>query len=191
MCVLSFLGIEDLTKHWSSLSLSEREGSGLRLRSYQAITDHGVVARFLTKRPINIDAIANTFTPLWRSKLGFKVKSISDHVVLFSFDNKAKVDCVLSVQPWSFDKHIMVLSRYDKDILVKASELIKVPFWVQVFDIPLRFRHREIAEQICEPIGSILHPNEATKCDGGSFHKSSCVDGHLSATMQGPVDNLG
>ena len=95
----SCLGMEDLTKHWSSLSLSEIEGPGLCLRSDQATTEHGIVARFLTKRPLNIEAIANTFTPLWRSKSGFKVKNIGDHVVLFSFDNKSDVDCILSAEP--------------------------------------------------------------------------------------------
>ena len=95
----SCLGMEDLTKHWSSLSLSEIEGPGLCLRSDQATTEHGIVARFLTKRPLNIEAIANTFTPLWRSKSGFKVKNIGDHVVLFSFDNKSDVDRILSAEP--------------------------------------------------------------------------------------------
>ena len=165
----SCLGMEDLTKHWSSLSLSEIEGPGLCLRSDQVTTEHGIVARFLTKRPLNIEAISNTFTPLWRSKSGFKVKNIGDHVVLFSFDNKSDVDRILSAEPWSFDKNIMVLSRYDKDITVKASELTKVPFWIQILDIPLCFRHREIAEQICQPLGLILHPNEASEFDGGSF----------------------
>lgn len=64
------------------------------------------------------------------------------------------------MEPWSFDKHIMVLSYYDNDASVKASELTKVAFWVQVYDIPLHFRNREIAEQICEPVGKILHPTK-------------------------------
>ena len=161
--------MEDLTKHWSSLSLSELEGPGLRLRSDQAITEHGIVARFLTKRPLNIEAIANTFTPLWRSKSGFKIKNIGDHLILFSFDSKSDVEGILSAEPWSFDKHIMVLTRYDKDTTIKASELIKVPFWIQIFDIPLRFRHKEIAKQICQPLGAILPTNETMEYDGGSF----------------------
>ena len=63
----------------------------------------------------------------------------------------------------------MILSRYDKDITVKASELTKVPFWIQILDIPLRFRHTEIAEQIYQPLGPIIHPNEELEFDGGSF----------------------
>ena len=93
--------------------------------------------------------------------MGFKVKNIGDHVVLFFFfDNNIDVDRILSLETWSFDKHIMVLSCYDDDASVKASELTKVTFWVQVYDIPLRFRNREIVEQICEPVGKILHPRK-------------------------------
>ena len=141
--------MDDLTKHWSSLSLSEVEGQGLHLRSDQAITEHGIVARFLTKRPLNIEAIANTFTPLWRTKSGFKIKNIGDHIILFSFNSKSDVERILSAEPWSFNKHIMVLTRYNKDTTLKASELIMVPFWIQIYDIPLRFRHKAITKQIC------------------------------------------
>ena len=161
--------MEDLTKHWSSLSLSEIEGPGLCLRSDQATDEFGIVARFLTKRPLNTEAIAKTFNPLWRSKTGFRVKNIGDHIVLFSFDNKSDVDRILSAEPWSFDKHIMVLSRYNRDISISDLDLTKVPFWVHVHDIPLRFRNREIAEQICQPLGPIIHPNEEQEYDGGNF----------------------
>ena len=63
----------------------------------------------------------------------------------------------------------MVLTHYDKDTSLNHLELKKVAFWVQVFNIPVRFRNREIAEQICEAIGTIIHPSDAPDSDGGSF----------------------
>ena len=161
--------MEALSKQWKSLTLSEREGSGLCLKKEQASSEFSIAARFLTKRPLNIDAIAKTFTPLWRAKSGFKVKHIEEHVILFSFDNKADVDRILAAEPWSFDKSLMALIRYDKEATFHASVLAKIAFWVQVFDIPLRFRNREVAEQICESVGTIHHPVDAPDCDGGSF----------------------
>ena len=101
--------------------------------------------------------------------MGFKVKNIGDHVILFSFDNNTDVDRILSSEPWSFDKHLMVLSRYDKDASLKALDLTKVSFWVQVYDILLHFRNKEVTEKICELAVMIPHPNEVLDYDGGNF----------------------
>ena len=79
------------------------------------------------------------------------------------------VDQILKSEPWSFDKHLMVLTRYDKDTPLNPLDLKQVAFLVQVFDIPVRFRNREVAEQICEAIGSVIHPPGASNSDGGSF----------------------
>lgn len=36
--------------------------------------------------------------------------------MLITFDNKEEMDKILEIEPWSFDKHLVVLQRYDKDI---------------------------------------------------------------------------
>lgn len=75
------------------------------------------------------------------------------------------------------DKHLKVLTQYDKGVSLNPLGLKMVSFWVQVFDIPVRFRNREVAEQICEAIGSIIHPPDAPDSDGGSFIRVRvCVD---------------
>ena len=93
--------MEDLTKSWSCLTLFETDD--------QAEDDFIVAAKFLTKRALNIDTIAKTFTPLWRTKNGFKAKREGDHIVLFTFDDKSGMKFFLTIEPWSFDKHLVVL----------------------------------------------------------------------------------
>ena len=161
--------MEDLSNRWKSLSLSEKEESSLTLNSDQATSEFSMLARFLTQRPINLDAIANTFNPLWRSKKGFRMKFIGDHLILFSFDSKEEVDRILATEPWSFDKSIMVLSRHEHSTPINAVNMTMVSFWVQVHDIPLRFRNREVGEKICENIGMIIQTENPQDCDGGSF----------------------
>ena len=40
---------------------------------------------------------------------------------------------------------------------------------MQVYNIPLRFRNREVVAQICETVGTILSLKDVPNCDGGSF----------------------
>ena len=120
--------MDDLTKHWSSLSLLDRKGSGLRLKKEQVVNEYIIAARFLTKRPLNIDAIASTFSPLWRSKAGFNIKNNGDHVILFSFDSELEVDRILLLEPWCFDKHLMVLSKVKKDSSLKECNFNRASF---------------------------------------------------------------
>ena len=88
---------------------------------------------------------------------------MGNHIVLFIFDNKLEVDTILANEPWSFDKHLMVLQRYDEDMLVEELQ-----FWVQVHDIPVRFMNQKMAEGICSNVGMVFKKFE-TEGEGGSF----------------------
>jgi len=85
---------------------------------------------FLTKRALNIDVIARTFTPLWRARNGFKVQNIGDHKILFTFDNKADVDRIIQSKLWSFDKHLVVMQQYEKEDSIQDLKFDKASFWV-------------------------------------------------------------
>ena len=53
--------------------------------------------------------------------MGFIVSNEGEHRVLFVFENEADVDRILSSEPWSFDKSLVVLQKYDK--LTPLSDL--------------------------------------------------------------------
>ena len=147
--------MEEITKTWNNLTLSECEGSNFHITEEQAKIEFILATKFLTKQALNIDAIAKTFTPIWRLRNGFKIKKESDHVVLFTFDEKSEIDKIMAAEPWSFDKRLMVLQWYGKETDLGDMEFNKVTFWVQVHDLPIKFRTRKIAEQLCEAIGKV------------------------------------
>ena len=101
--------MDEITEAWDVSSLSEREGNDLKLQRKKPTEEFSIVAKFLTKRTLNIDAVARTFKPIWRSRNGFNSKNLGEHKLLFSFDNKPDVDRILQQEPWSFDKHLVVL----------------------------------------------------------------------------------
>ena len=53
-------------KHWRNLSLNEREGGKLAVKKDRATQEFTLVAKFLTKRVLNSEAIVRTSSPLWR-----------------------------------------------------------------------------------------------------------------------------
>ena len=65
--------MDDLAQSWNRLSLSDREGPGCFLLDGDNIETFSIVAKFLTKRAINMEIIAKTFTLLWRARDGFKM----------------------------------------------------------------------------------------------------------------------
>ncbi|KAL0003349.1 hypothetical protein SO802_017130 [Lithocarpus litseifolius] len=161
--------MNELTKQWKGLSLSQREGPKFQMRPNLATTEYIIAAKFLTKRALNMDTIVVTFQPLWRSKNGFRLKNLGNHVVLFIFDSKADVDNILANEPWSYDKNLMGLQWYEVDSDVEDLSFNLTHFWVQVHGIPVRFMNKRVAEGLCETMGQECHLQNALTEDGGSF----------------------
>ena len=108
--------MEAITKEWSRLSLFEKR-------------------RSLTKCALSVKVVIRTFKLLWRSRNGFKVKSVGDHIILFSFDNKLEIDKILQNEPWSFNKHLVVVQYYEKDVLIRELKFERANFLVQVHNL--------------------------------------------------------
>ena len=128
-----------------------------------------IAAKFLTKRALNPEAVAATFTPTWRSKRGFKIKNLGNHIMLFSCDNEIEVDTILANAPWNFDKHLMILQKYDGVSKIKDLDFNNTLFWIQLHGLPVKFMNTMVAETLCKLAGQILKlPNAKTE-ECGSF----------------------
>ena len=161
--------MDDITQSWSRLSLSEREGPGCNLTNEDQNSDYAIIAKFLTKRALNMEVIARTFNPLWRARNGFKIQNLGNHILLFTFDNQREVDRILSSEPWSFDKHLVVMQQYDKETPVSEVKFDRASFWVQLHGIPPRYMTVEAALKISNVVGEVERPKDFNEIDGGSF----------------------
>ncbi|KAK9983952.1 hypothetical protein SO802_033477 [Lithocarpus litseifolius] len=167
--------MECLSKHWSNLSINDREGGGVFLAREKSSSECIIAAKFLTKRALNREAIIRTFNPLWRSKNGFEVRNAGDHVMLFVFDNKEEVDKIFASEPWSFDRHLVLIQRYEKKLSVRELSFNQAAIWVQIHDIPANFMTREIAEELCENVGMVDRTIDFSEMIGGSFMRVRVV----------------
>ena len=69
---LKELGMEDLTRSWQNLSLSNK-GVNMDLLKNKKIQGFTLAAKFFSRRSLNIDAVAWTFRPLWCTSGSFHV----------------------------------------------------------------------------------------------------------------------
>lgn len=190
--------MEDLAEKWNSLSPSEREKTGFVLQKDQQTREFMLVAQFLIPRFLNMEIMAWTFKQLWRSTNGFKIRNQNDHHVLFVFDNLGGVDRSLKNQPWSFDKHLVMLQRYNSDTPVRDLVFKKTLFWVQVHDILVRFMMRVVAEEICDTIREVQKLTGGSRRGRWTFYKGPSSCWHISPIMlrqtyyiRGGKENMG
>uniref|UniRef100_A0A7N2LLI2 DUF4283 domain-containing protein n=1 Tax=Quercus lobata TaxID=97700 RepID=A0A7N2LLI2_QUELO len=161
--------MEDLTRHWNCLSLSKREGDDLCFKKDRCSKEYIIAAQFLTKWALNMEEIAKTFKPLWRVDNGFTVSKEGSHKVLVVFDNKEDVDRILSSEPWSFEKNLVVLDRFERQTPLDDLKFDNMTFWVQEHNIPIGYRSKSVAEDICEAIGRVDRSTKASDSEGGNY----------------------
>ena len=130
--------MEEITQNWRKLSLLEEEGRNIDLSKNKREGSLVLAARFLTRRTVNIEVVAQTFHPLWRTRRDFEVSDAGNNIVLFEFELEADVVKVLLGEPWSFDRHLVVLERYDSSTPVKNLKFNTTSFWIQIHNLPIR-----------------------------------------------------
>ena len=161
--------MEDLSRQWSCLSLSEKEGDDICFKQDRRRQEFIIAALFLTRHALNMDAISRAFKPLWRSQNGFKISNEGGHKVLFVFNKEEEVDRIMSTGLWSFNKSLVVLQRYERHFALEDLSFDKVVFWVQVQNIPISYRTRSVAEDICDGIGRVDRTTDTLECGCGNY----------------------
>ena len=71
-------------------------------------------------------------------------------------------------EPWSFDRHLVMIKWYDYNILVQDLVFEHVSLWVQVHDIPIKYLSREIAEKLYEEAGVVSKEPNLAEVDRGN-----------------------
>ena len=117
--------MDNLGEHWQKLLLNDREDENLELLEENS-NEFILAAKLLTKRALSVEVVIRTFSPLWWLVKGFNVRRAGDHVLLFLFDNKEEAKKILSNEPWSFEKHLVVLQWYDREVPIRALEFSKI-----------------------------------------------------------------
>jgi len=86
------------------------------------------------------------------------------------------VDRISEGEPWTFDKHLVVMSRYKNESLLQDIKFEKNKLWVQLHGIPIKYMTVEAAKKIGNVLGEVFVPTNPKLFDGGHFINCAAVD---------------
>lgn len=110
------------------------------------------------------------------------MRNLGDHKVLFMFDNKIEVEKVIQSEPWTFNKHLIVMERYDTNSSIDDLTLDRTTFWLQVHGLPIKFINEKVVEKICEVLGKVIPTANPNESEGGNF-----IRVRVSMDVTGPL----
>lgn len=161
--------MEDLAQRWKKMSLSESKGTRYDLSKDKKATEFVLAAMFFTRRTINIEAVARTFRPIWHPKRNFEVSVAGDNILLIAFKLEVDEVKVLQGELWAFDRHLVVLQRYDGSCPVQELNFDRTSFWVPVHNLPFSLMTVEAVISLGSTLGTVSRPKDGAEMKGGNF----------------------
>ena len=158
--------MDSLEGLWKKFSLSDFEGDGVDLTSETDQPKSYLAAKFLTRRSLNVEAVARTFKPLWRTDKSFTIRDMSDNIVVIVFDDEADRERVLQGEPWTYDKHLIVFQRITEEEAIEEVNFNEISFWIQLHGLLVRKMNQEAATLLAAPLGVIEQVAEGDSAIG-------------------------
>ena len=169
---LSLSTMNSILKYWNNLSLTDREDINVDFEPpdvHISDKDFTLAAKFLTKRTLNVEAVARTISPLWKSQNNFHIKEAGNNILLFVFESDVDTKCVLMNEPWSFDKHLILLQVYEDNTPIRDIIFSSVVLSVQLHDLPVKMMDASTTIGIGETLGTIIESHDVSSMFGEDF----------------------
>ncbi|KAL0013013.1 hypothetical protein SO802_000082 [Lithocarpus litseifolius] len=128
-----------------------------------------LAAKFLTKRTLIVEAVARTFSPLWKSQNDFHIKDTSNNILLFVFESDANAVPILVNEPWSFDQHLVLLQRYEDNTPIRDLIFFFAVFWVQLHNLPVKMMDAPTTIGNGKTLGTVIELHDVSSIFGEDF----------------------
>nr|CCA66049.1 hypothetical protein [Beta vulgaris subsp. vulgaris] len=115
-----------------------------------------LIGKVVTVRSFNFDALKRTLNQIWSISKGAIFRIIENDLFVVQFACKRDKEKVMAGRPWSFDQSLVLLQEIDADVQPSNVRLTHSPFWVRVYNLPMRCRSEQHIRMIGGCIGDVL-----------------------------------
>jgi hypothetical protein len=74
---------------------------------------------------------------------------------VFDFQDNVDIKRVLSNEPWTFDKHLVVFQQVEDKDAFETIVPSKITFWVQFHNILIRRMKKDLAKDLGRSLGTL------------------------------------
>ena len=110
----------------------------------------------VTVRSYNFEALKRTLNQVWAISKGAIFRVIENELFVVQFACKRDKEKVMAGRPWTFDQSLVLLQNIDADIQPSNITMNLSPFWVRVYNLPLRCRSEAHIRLIGGSLGDVL-----------------------------------
>ncbi|GMN58292.1 hypothetical protein TIFTF001_027393 [Ficus carica] len=153
--------MDEMLGRLSSFSITEDEAAVIGIpddviEKSRKGASFGLMGRVLSSKPFNKGLVMSTMVKLWATDGDISAQVIDRDIFLFSFEKEQDRARVLAMEPWSFNKSLILLKAVNGDETPRWDSWYFTCFWIRVFNLPYDGMTREIGEKIGNGIGRFL-----------------------------------
>lgn len=121
-----------------------------------------LIGKLWTDRSYNMYALIETMKKLWSPSKGLTVQELGSNLISFQFYSKMDMERIKAMQPWQFNKHLLVLKQLSSEIQPSLLSFDKSPCWIRLYDVPIRGRTTPCLTQIGTRFGEVIEMDNTT-----------------------------
>nr|POF02384.1 uncharacterized protein CFP56_77292 [Quercus suber] len=167
---------EELEVLWQNLKVTDEEEVSVNLgrectRATKEKGEYCLVMKVLSRRGVMLDALRKNIRMLWKPNKGIQISVIEEEMYLVEFGDERDKRRVMEMSPWHYEKQLVLLQDFEGDQDPKDIVFKWAPFWVQIYNLPLKHRTRETGMAIGASLGEVI---EVDVADSG-VHWGKCL----------------
>jgi hypothetical protein len=152
---------EALEEMCRRLKLSEEEAPRIRLgenmkAKSERETQFSVLFKLMTMKPFHSDVFKSSIRNLWFSTGDLIIRDIDDNLFMAVFNTRDDMERIFVQSPWTFDKKLVQIMRFQGDVQPSDVKFTHAAFWVRVFNLPIKSMTREVGEKIGAAMGRLI-----------------------------------
>ncbi|KAL5819940.1 hypothetical protein ACOSQ4_023782 [Xanthoceras sorbifolium] len=151
---------EEIARRCAKISLSEEDGPVAKMDKKAEEVGRkqislSLVGKIVSNREVNREAFKATISSIWRTTKGVEVEAVGVNIFVFRFQCHWDRKRVLEGGPWSFDKQLLILKEVCGVGRVADTDFSLVPFWIQLYNLPLVCMNKEAGIYLGGLIGEV------------------------------------